>query len=396
MSCRPRRAGTAAAPTAAPVAEDLFTPLADLSLSGPKVRVEPTDYAAFSLDVRGLRRRSWPTRPTADAARPGRAGSRSRSRTRAASSRRFAVVETGGGRARVRGAAPGDPDLRRQRRRRPEPQHPDGRHPDGLPRLGAQPGRAGAWYVDPAYNRRGESRHLSYYGAAVPEVGRAVRGARRSSDTAEAVAAATEQIGPPDGAGRAEGLPARPGHRPELRGVLRRGQRVGGEGDADQPGQPGLHGRPGDPVPAGRRQRPAQPQHRGPGHRPPAVPAAPTPATPTHPARGRRARGDLARPQRVRDRPDHRRRELRHRPHRPGHQRRRRRRPRRRRRQRQGPGLHRPAVPRGRLLRHRLRRARDRPPDGRQPHLQRHPAQLRGAQPQHRHHPRSSRAPGPR
>ena len=61
------------------------------------------------------------------------------------------------------------------------------------------PGGAGAWYVDPAYNRRGESRHLSYYGADVPRSAESFV-ERDAGDTAEAIAAATEQIGPPDGA----------------------------------------------------------------------------------------------------------------------------------------------------------------------------------------------------
>ena len=72
-------------------------------------------------------------------------------------------------------------------------------------------------------------------------------------------------------------------------------------------------------------------------------------------------------------------------------QRRRRRQPRRRRRQQQGAGLHRRADTGRRLLRGRLRRARDGSPVRRQPHVQRHAAQLLGRQPQRRRR-RSSRA----
>ena len=68
-----------------------------------------------------------------------------------------------------------------------------------------------------------------------------------------------------------------------------------------------------------------------------------------------------------------------------GTHRRRRRQPRRRRRQQQGAGLHRPADAGRRLLRRRLRGARDGPPVRRQPHVQRHAAQLLGRQPQRRH-----------
>ena len=89
--------------------------------------------------------------------------------------------------------------------------------------------------------------------------------------------------------------------------------------------------------------------------------------------------GATLQPQPHRARPAHRRRQLRHRPHRARRQRRRRRRPRRRRRQRQGAAAA-PACPTPdrRLLRRRLRRPRDGPPVRRQPHLQRHAAQLLG------------------
>ena len=96
-------------------------------------------------------------------------------------------------------------------------------------------------------------------------------------------------------------------------------------------------------------------------------------------------------PQPHRDRPDHRRRQLRRRPHRARHPGRRRRQPRRHRRHQQGARLHRPRDAGRRLLRRRLRGARDGPPVRRQPHLQRHAAQLLGRQPQ-RGAPRSSRA----
>ena len=66
--------------------------------------------------------------------------------------------------------------------------------------------------------------------------------------------------------GPAAHLPARAGHRPDVRDLLRRpGQRHRGQGHADEPRQPDLRGRDGDPDGPDRRQRQAQPQHGGAG-----------------------------------------------------------------------------------------------------------------------------------
>ena len=87
----------------------------------------------------------------------------------------------------------------------------------------------------------------------------------------------------------------------------------------------------------------------------------------------------------LRDRPDHRRVELRHRPPRARPAGRRRRQPRRRRPLEQGRRLHRHPDAGRRLLRDRLRGPRDGPPVRRQPPVQRQPAQLLGRQPQRGH-----------
>ena len=203
----PRRPAGAPAPAPrplrprAPVATDLFTPLGELPLSGPKVRVEPTDYAAFRLDVRAVCGRQLADAPDADAAAPG-AALEVEIPDPSGELQRFDVVEDVGDGARARGrctrrSGPTPATALDD----PRPQHPDGRHADGLPRLGAQPRRVGAWYVDPAYNRRGETRHLSYYGAAVPAVAprasssgtcrRHRRGRRRRRPSRSALPAAT-------------------------------------------------------------------------------------------------------------------------------------------------------------------------------------------------------------
>ncbi|GAB3260944.1 M12 family metallo-peptidase [Nocardioides dilutus] len=192
----PTAAGSAS-PAAAPAVDDLFTPLGGLSLTGPKVRVEPTSYSAFRLDVAGLRT-ELAQAPTAEAAGVGGdAAFEVEIPDPSGELQRFAVVET----------AVGEPGF--------EARHPEIRTyagnaiddtslsvrmdvtPMGFHASVRRPGGVGAWYVDPAFSRRGETRHLSYYGAAVPR-SEDLFVERDPKDTEEAVAAATEQIGAAD------------------------------------------------------------------------------------------------------------------------------------------------------------------------------------------------------
>ena len=187
-------------PTAfpSPAVDDLFTPLADLSLAGPKVRVSPTDYSAFSVEVGDLRS-ELAQAPSPDAAARGTgAALQVEIPDPSGELQRFAVVET----------VVGEPGF--------EARHPELRTyagngvddtslsirmdltPMGFHASVRSPGGMGAWYVDPAFNRRGETRHLSYYGSAVPRSAELFV-ERVADDTAEALAAATEQIGAPDG-----------------------------------------------------------------------------------------------------------------------------------------------------------------------------------------------------
>ena len=131
-------------------------------------------------------------------------------------------------------------------------------------------------------------------------------------------------------------VPARPDHRPGLRRLLRRpGERHRGEGRADEPRRPGLRGRPLDQAPADREQRPAEPRHVGRGDR---AERAVRRRGLLHAVAGHGLLEHHARA--VRDRPDHRRVELRHRPPRARPAGRRRRQPRRRRPLEQGRRLH--------------------------------------------------------
>ena len=113
------------------------------------------------------------------------------------------------------------------------------------------------------------------------------------------------------------------------------GERDRGQGRAHQPGRPGLRGRHVDPDDADREQRPAQSQRLGRRHRAqrPLRRGRLLHAGPGH----RLLEHD---PRAVRDRPDHRRVELRHRPPRPRRAGRRSREPRRRRSLEQGRRLH--------------------------------------------------------
>jgi hypothetical protein len=184
------------APAQAPEVDDLFAPLSGLSLSGPKVRVAPKHFAAFDLDVAGLAAELAQAPAPGDAAR-GAAPLEIEIPDPAGEPQRFAVVETVVGEPGFEAAHPeirtyagnglDDTSLSIRMDVTPMGFHASVRSPGGL----------GAWYVDPAFDRRGETRHLSYRGAAVP------RSAdlfveRDLGDTAEAVAPVA-QLGAPGG-----------------------------------------------------------------------------------------------------------------------------------------------------------------------------------------------------
>jgi len=191
----PASAGPSA-PAVDPVRDDLFDPLSGLSLSGPKVRVRPAAYSAFGLDVAGLRA-ELAQAPSPGAAARGSSALEVEIPDPSGESQRFAVVET----------VVGEPGF--------EALHPEIRTYAGnglddtklsirmdLTPLGfhasvRSPGGLGAWYVDPAFDRRGETRHLSYYGAAVPR-SEELFVERDAGDTAAAIAAVPERIGAPD------------------------------------------------------------------------------------------------------------------------------------------------------------------------------------------------------
>ena len=166
-------------------------------LAGDKVRVRPSDYSAFGLDLVAFGDDLREAPSSGSVARPGTALEVAIPDP-GGELQRFAVVET----------AVGEPGF--------EALHPEIRTyagngldntdlsirmdltPMGFHASVRSPGGVGAWYVDPAFNRRGETRHLSYYGAAVPRSAELFV-ERDLEDTDEAIAAATEQIGAPNG-----------------------------------------------------------------------------------------------------------------------------------------------------------------------------------------------------
>ncbi|WP_221634662.1 M12 family metallo-peptidase [Nocardioides luti] len=176
---------TAPARAAAPGGSDLFTPLSGFTVGdaprGVRTRVTPTAYAAYHLDLAGVR-----------ATLAG---------ARAAAPATLRVPDPSGDlvRFRVQEDSVMEPGLQA---RHPEIRTYAGRGvddptrtirldvtPSGFHASVRGPGGDRAWYVDPAYDQRGATTHLSYYGAALrqPE-GTFVE--RDAADTAAALAAA--------------------------------------------------------------------------------------------------------------------------------------------------------------------------------------------------------------
>ncbi len=173
--------GTASAATATPH----FTALEGFRASGDRVRVAPAGYRASRLDLRGA---------TADLQRAPLEG-------KAAAPLTFALPTPDGGSARFAvertetmeaGLAAGHPEMATfSGRGLTDPRStvaiditPMGLHASVRGPVGQR-----AWYLDPAYNLRGTTTYLSYYGAAVPR-GRADYVERDGRDTRRILATA--------------------------------------------------------------------------------------------------------------------------------------------------------------------------------------------------------------
>ena len=234
-----------AAPAAAP-----FTALRDFHPTGDRIRVEPRSYAASRVDIDALRAVLAPATTTQPVtlAIPGPDGKAVRfrvERTSVMQSKLAAAhpeIVTFAGRG-VDDSSSIALDLT-----------PMGFHAS----VRAAGGQA-AWYVDPAYNVRGTTTHLSYYGAALPP-----QDQRRAEGEVRSIRSTVDAKLTSDlaaGSWSTPLLPTRLDLRPVVRRLFRHRQRAGREGHLDQPGQPGLQRRPGDQPPPGQRHRRPQPRH---------------------------------------------------------------------------------------------------------------------------------------
>lgn len=190
-------AGSASAATPTPH----FSPIDGFSATGAKVRVTPRVFAASRLDVPGARS------ALAAAPRESAGGTDSRAAgwlgfalptpeggTAAFSVRRTEVMESALAAQHPEittyaGISATDPQTSVAIDVTPMGLHAAVRGPQGQR----------AWYVDPAYNLRGTTTHLSYYGAAVPRanqdfVERDVRDTRRILSAAPAKTAGQEVL----------------------------------------------------------------------------------------------------------------------------------------------------------------------------------------------------------
>ncbi|NPD03896.1 hypothetical protein HN031_04255 [Nocardioides sp. zg-1308] len=143
--------------TAAPD-DRTFAPLRGFDLSGSKIRVEPKAYAATRVDLAGLR----------DELPAGEGSAVVRIPAPDGSLQAFRVEQT---QRMESGLAGAHPEIRTWSGRGVD----DPRAtvalditPMGFHAFVRTPGGRSDWYVDPAYNRRGSTAHLSYFSADLP------------------------------------------------------------------------------------------------------------------------------------------------------------------------------------------------------------------------------------
>lgn len=145
-------------PAAAAPDDGTFTTLRGFEPSGAKVRVEPREYAAFRVDLAALRGELPAGGGTTVVSVPDPDGD-----LRAFRVRRTQVMESG--------LAAAHPEIATYAGRGVD----DPRSsislditPMGFHAFVRAPGAGADWYVDPAYNRRGTTAHLSYFGRDLP------------------------------------------------------------------------------------------------------------------------------------------------------------------------------------------------------------------------------------
>lgn len=144
--------------------DPMYQRLARFEPGGPKARVEPSHFSAVRVDTAAVR---------AELSAAPRAGSSAstafRLPTPTGGTERFAVQRT---RVMQPGLAADHPELQTWAGRsldRPGTTVALDVTPMGFHAAVRGPDGQGAWYVDPAYDRRGTTTHLSYYGASLDE-----------------------------------------------------------------------------------------------------------------------------------------------------------------------------------------------------------------------------------
>ncbi|WP_122817425.1 M12 family metallo-peptidase [Nocardioides pantholopis] len=165
-----------------------FETLTGFRATGPKVRVRPREYQAVRVDTGEVRSdlRSAP--------RAGSAGATTfRVPTPRGGTERFAVQRTAIMQASLAAA---HPEIRTWSGRsldNPGTTVALDVTPLGFHAAVRPPGGKGTWYVDPAYDRRGTTEHLSYFGRALPRPERRFV-EREAPDLAPAIARRAERI----------------------------------------------------------------------------------------------------------------------------------------------------------------------------------------------------------
>lgn len=160
--------GAEASPSGAPASprvagDSLFRPGGGFDAKDRKVRVAPREYAAVAVDVRGVAAalRSAPV------AGKSSSGATFRVPTPTGGFERFSVQRTQTMESELAKANPGIATWSGRSLDNPGTTIALDVTPMGFHASVRGPGGQGAWLVDPAYNRRGTTTHLSYYAAAV-------------------------------------------------------------------------------------------------------------------------------------------------------------------------------------------------------------------------------------
>ncbi|HYF72392.1 MAG TPA: M12 family metallo-peptidase [Nocardioides sp.] len=184
----PALAAPSGAAPAEPDDRPVLTRIGDVRLDADRARVRPRDYAAYRVDLAEMAR-TLDRAPAAAEVRRGAPPLRVEVPGPDGRAEAFAVQVT---QVMEPALAARHPELRTYAGRGIQDPTRTIRldlTPMGLHASVRGPGGAGAWYVDPAYDERGTTTHLSYYGADVPRSAEAFV-ERDLADTARTVAGA--------------------------------------------------------------------------------------------------------------------------------------------------------------------------------------------------------------